>query len=198
MVWRLVLVYFLIQIGFYGLNMWLPTLLKSLTEEGFGAVGLLATLPYMTAIVFMWYNGVLADRSARYSRHVLIPLVVASVSLIVSVLIGQSILWLSLLFICLAMGGALSYDGPFWAAGSRALPPVVVGGAMGLINALGNLGGYLGPFLGGYLQQTTGGFLGTAILLSASLLVAGLVMMTVEVREAPREVTAADLAGRHA
>jgi sugar phosphate permease len=196
MIWRLAAVYFLIQVGFYGLNMWLPTLLKSLTQEGFGAVGLIATLPYLTAIGLMWFNGVLAVRSARYARHVLIPMVVASVSLVLSVLVGHAILWLSVLFICLAMGGALSYDGPFWAASSRALPPVVVGGAMGLINALGNLGGYIGPFLGGYLQQATGGFLGTAILLSGSLLAAGLVMMTVRVRAAPRPVTGADLARR--
>ena len=197
MVWRLVAVYFLIQIGFYGLNMWMPTLLKHLTAAGFGAVGLIATLPYFTAIGLMWLNGVYADRSTRYSRHVLIPMIVASVSLILSVMIGQAVLALSVLFLCLAMGGALSYDGPFWAASSRALPPVVVGGAMGLINALGNLGGYIGPFLGGYLQQATGGFLWTAVLLSGSLLAAGLVMMTVRVRAVPRAVTAADLAGRH-
>ena len=59
MIWRLVAVYFLIQVGFYGLNMWLPTLLKSLTQAGFGAVGLIATLPYLTAIGLMWFNGVL-------------------------------------------------------------------------------------------------------------------------------------------
>jgi nitrate/nitrite transporter NarK len=124
-------------------------------------------------------------------------MVLASVSLVTSVLIGQSILALSVFFLCLAMGGALSYDGPFWAAGSRALPPVVVGGAMGLINALGNLGGYLGPFVGGYLQQTTGGFLGTAIFLSCALLAAGVLMLTVHGRAVPRAVTAADLAARH-
>lgn len=194
MVWRLVLVYFLIQVGFYGLNMWLPTLLKTLTKSGFGAVGLIAMCPYVVAIVMMWTNGVLADRSAAYARHVLIPMVIAAVSLILSVLIGSAVLWLSVVFICLAMGGALSYDGPFWAAASRTLPPVVVGGAMGLINALGNLGGYCGPFLGGYLQQATGGFLGTAILLSGSLLAAGLIMLTVHVRAAPRPVTEAELA----
>ncbi len=190
--------YFLIQVGFYGLNMWMPTVLKHLTEADFGAVGLIATLPYFTAIASMWFNGILADRSARYARHVLIPMVVASISLILSVLIGQSLLWLSVLFLCFAMAGALSYDGPFWAAGSRVLPPAVVGGAMGLINALGNLGGYIGPYVGGYLQQATGGFLGTAILLAASLFVAGVVMMTVQVRKAPRPVTATDLAGHHA
>ena len=198
MVWRLVAVYFLIQVGFYGLNMWMPSLLKHLTQAGFGAVGLVAVLPYLAAIGLMWFNGVLADRSAKYSRHVLIPMVLAAVSLVLSVLIGRSALWLSVLFLCLAMGGALSYDGPFWAAGSRVLPPVVVGGSMGLINALGNLGGYVGPYIGGYLQQATGGFLGAAFFLSGSLLAAGLLMLTVHVRAAPRPVTASDLAEHHA
>ncbi len=193
MVWRFVAVYFLVQIGFYGLNMWLPTLLHTLTDAGYGAVGFIAMLPYICAIGFMWLNGVMADRSANYALHVLIPMVVAAVSLVVSVLLGPSLLWLSILLLCLAMSGSLSYDGPFWASASRALPPVIVGGAMGLINALGNLGGYVGPFLGGYLQQVTGNFLATAILFSISLLVAGALMMTVRVRAAPQAVTAADM-----
>ena len=182
-VWRLVLVYFLVQVGFYGLNMWLPTLLKQLTAAGFGAVGLIAALPYLTAIVCMWVNGSLADRSRRYQLHVLLPMVVAAVSLLASVFIGQSSIVLSVAFICLAMGGALSYDGPFWAAASRAMPAAVAGGAMGLINALGNLGGYLGPFLAGKLQDLSGGdFHTTAALLSGSLLLAGLFMTTIRLR----------------
>ncbi|HTW27587.1 MAG TPA: MFS transporter [Acetobacteraceae bacterium] len=182
-VWQLVLVYFLVQIGFYGLNMWLPTLLKHMTEAGFGAVGLIAALPYLAAIIAMWVNGSFADHNGNYPLHVLIPMAVAAVSLVLSVTIGAASIPLAVLFICLAMAGALSYDGPFWAAASRALPAAVVGGAMGLINALGNLGGYFGPFLGGYLQDATGGsFVATAILLAASLLAAGIVMMTVRVR----------------
>ncbi len=196
-VWLLIGVYFMIQVGFYGLNQWLPTLIKSLTRAGFGAVGLIAMLPYLCAIGMMSLNGVLADRSGKYPRHVLLPMLLASASLMASVLIGHAILWLSLLFICLAMGGALSYDGPFWAAASRTLPPVIVGGAMGLINALGNLGGFLGPYVSGYLQDLTGGFVGFALFLSGSMLAAGLLMMTVRIREAPKPVTAGDLAGSH-
>ena len=196
-VWLLIGVYFLIQTGFYGLNQWLPTLIKTLTKAGFGAVGLIATLPYLTAIGAMVANGVLADRSGKYPRHVLMAMVLASVSLVLSVVIGHATLWLSLLFLCLAMGGALSYDGPFWATASRALPPVIVGGAMGFINALGNLGGALGPYVSGYLQELTGGFVGFALFLSGSMLAAGLLMMTVRVREAPRPVTQADLATAH-
>ena len=187
-IWRLVLVYFLVQIGFYGLNMWMPTLLKSLTHAGFGAVGLIAALPYITAAVFLWTNGWWADRDRRYSFHVLLPMTVAAVSLIISVWIGSSMIALSVVFLCLAMGGALSYDGPFWAAASRTLPVALVGGAMGLINALGNLGGFLGPFLGGYLQDVTHNFYATAILFAVSLFVAGLLMMTIRVRETPQAV----------
>ncbi len=181
-VWKLVVVYFLIQVGFYGLNMWLPTLLKTLTSAGFGAVGLIATLPYLTAIGAMWLNGAMADRDRRYQLHVLVPMVVAAVCLMASVLVGPSAVVASVAFICLAMGGALSYDGPFWAAASRAMPVVVAGGAMGLINALGNLGGFLGPLLGGRLRDATGSFVATAGLLSASLLAAGLFMTTIRLR----------------
>jgi MFS family permease len=182
-VWRLVAVYFLVQIGFYGLNMWMPTLLKSLTHAGFGAVGLIAMLPYIVAALMLFGNGWWADRDRRYSWHVFLPMMLASISLVLSVLVGSTMIVLSIVFLCLAMGGALSYDGPFWAAASRTLPVALVGGAMGLINALGNLGGYLGPFLGGYLQDVTGNFYATAILFAVSLFAAGLLMLTVNVRD---------------
>ncbi len=186
-VWRLVLVYFLVQVGFYGLNLWLPTLIKQLTASGFALVGVIAALPYLTAMAAMWLNGSMADRNRRYQFHVLLPMAVAAVSLMASVLIGQGSVILSVVFICLAMGGALSYDGPFWAAASRAMPAAVVGGAMGLINALGNLGGFLGPQLAGKLQDLSGGsFVTTAAALAASLLVAGLFMMTIRLRHDPR------------
>jgi MFS family permease len=182
-VWRLVAVYFLVQVGFYGLNMWMPTLLKNLTHDGFGAVGLIATLPYIVAAIMLWTNGWLADRNRRYSWHVCLSLTISAISLVLSVMIGESMIVLSIVFLCLAVGGAMAYDGPFWAAASRTLPVALVGGAMGLINALGNLGGYLGPFLGGYLQDVTGNFYATAILFAASLFAAGLLMLTVVVRD---------------
>jgi len=78
----------------------------------------------------------------------------------------------------------LAYDGPFWASASRALPVAVAGSAMGLINALGNLGGFVGPYLGGYLQQrSNGNFVSTASVLAVALFLAGLVMLTVKVRQ---------------
>jgi sugar phosphate permease len=186
-IWRLVAVYFLIQVGFYGLNMWLPTLLKTLTKEGFATVGLIAALPYLTAIVLLFVNGWAADKTRHYALHVCLAVVIGAISLVISVYVASVSVVLSVVFICLAIGGALAYDGPFWAAASRVLPVAMAGGAMGLINALGNLGGYFGPFLGGYLQDRTGSFFATAILFAGSLALAGIVVMTIRLREKPSD-----------
>lgn len=174
-------VYFLIQIGFYGLNLWLPTLIQTLTQRGFVAVGVLAALPYVVAGFGLWFNGWLADRTGRYALHVFIAMLIAAISLVGSVLVGHAYIAISMALICLAMGGALAYDGPFWAAASTTMPAAVLGGALGLINALGNLGGFVGPYVGGYLQDASGGsFVGTAAFLAAMLLLAGIVMFSVK------------------
>ena len=73
----------------------------------------------------------------------------------------------AIVLISIAMAGALAYDGPFWASASRAVPVAIAGAAMGLINALGNLGGFVGPYVGGLLQDASGGsFLTTSVFLA--------------------------------
>ena len=181
-VWRLVLVYFLIQIGFYGLNLWLPHLVKVTTGGSSTLVGVVTAIPYIFAMAGLWLNARSADRTGRYSVHVMGSLTVGAVALVLSVALGHHPA-LSIFLVSLAMAGALAYDGPFWASASRAVPVGLAGGAMGLINALGNLGGFVGPYLGGYLQDASGGsFLSTAVVLAIALLAAGFVMLTLRGR----------------
>jgi len=194
-VWQLVVVYFLVLVGFYGLNLWLPTLIRDLTQQGFAVVGLIAALPYVVAVVALSLNGMWADRTGKYRWHVFGSLSIAAAFLTVSVFAGTSMVWLSILSVSLAMGGALAYDGPFWAAASRAMPAAVAGGTMGLINALGNLGGFFGPTIGGYLQQTSGNFTSTAALLAGSLFLAGCVMLTVRAGQPRRTTQSSQAAG---
>jgi MFS family permease len=177
-VWRLVLVYFFIQVGFYGLNLWLPHLIKDTIGGSYMVVGAITAIPYLFAIVGLWLNARSADRTGRYSIHVLASLVIGAVALVLSVATG-SIVALSVFLVSIAMAGALAYDGPFWASASRAVPVALAGGAMGLINALGNLGGFVGPSVGGFLQDASGGsFMSTAVVLAIALVLGGLVMMT--------------------
>jgi MFS family permease len=177
-VWRLVLVYFFVQVGFYGLNLWLPHLVKDTIGGSYLVVGAITAIPYVFAIAGLWFNARSADRTGRYSVHVLASLALGAVALVLSVTFG-SIVALSVFLISIAMMGALAYDGPFWASSSRAVPVALAGGAMGLINALGNLGGFAGPYVGGWLQDASGGsFLTAAVVLAVSLLLGGLVMIT--------------------
>jgi MFS family permease len=186
-VWRLVLVYFLIQVGFYGLNLWLPHLVKTMIGGSYLVVGAITAIPYLFAIVGLWINARSADRTGRYSIHVMASLILGAVALVLSVAFG-SIIALSVFLISIAMAGALAYDGPFWASASRAVPVALAGGAMGLINALGNLGGFVGPSIGGFLQDASGGsFLSTAVVLAVALVLGGLVMLTLR-RQADKPV----------
>ncbi|HEY0814898.1 MAG TPA: MFS transporter [Pseudonocardia sp.] len=184
-VWRLVVVYFLIQIGFYGLNLWLPHLVSTTIKGGDVVVGFVTAIPYVFAIVGLYLNARAADRNGRYAFHVMLSLSVAAVTLVASVLLGE-FAWLSIALVSVAMAGALAYDGPFWASASRAMPVALAGTAMGLINALGNLGGFVGPYVGGYLQDVShGSFLSTSVVLAAALLLGGLVMLTLGGRANP-------------
>ncbi|MBV9817817.1 MAG: MFS transporter [Solirubrobacterales bacterium] len=178
-VWKLVVVYFLIQLGFYGLTLWLPHEIKHMIGGGYLTVGWVTAIPYGLALVGLWLNGHLADRTGRYRVHVFISVIIAAVALVLSVSVG-TVAALSIAFLSIAMMGALAYDGPFWASASRVVPIALAGGAMGLINALGNLGGFAGPYLGGWLQDHSGGsFLTTSIVLAVALALAGIVMLWV-------------------
>jgi len=178
-VWRLTLVYFLIQIGFYGINIWLPKVVKTITGGSTLEVGFVTAIPYVLAMFGLWYNAKAADKSGRYSTHVLLSMAIGAVALIISVSTGNAMPVMAIVFISIAVAGALAYDGPFWASASRAMPVAVAGTAMGLINAVGNLGGFVGPYVGGFLQDAThGSFLTASIFLAGSLLAAGLVMLT--------------------
>jgi MFS family permease len=179
---RLTLVYFLIQIGFYGLNTWLPTVVGDITGSAIWEVGLVTAIPYVVAMFGLWFNAKAADRTGRYSRHVFLAMLVGSVTLVVSVMLGTSTPILAIALISVAMGGALAYDGPFWATASRAVPVALAGAAMGFVNAIGNLGGFVGPYIGGWLQDASGSFKSTSWFLGAALLAAGLVMLTLRKR----------------
>jgi MFS family permease len=195
---RLTLVYFLIQIGFYGLNTWLPTVVENITGGAIWQVGLVTAIPYVFAMVGLWYNAKAADRTGRYSFHVFLSMLVGAVTLVVSVMLGTSTPVLAIALISVAMGGALAYDGPFWATSSRAVPVALAGAAMGFINAVGNLGGFVGPYVAGFLQDASGGgFKSTSWFLGAALLAAGLVMLTLR-RRGDRPVGDAEAASAQA
>jgi nitrate/nitrite transporter NarK len=82
-------------------------------------------------------------------------------------------------FVAISLVGAGSYAmlGPFWAIPTESLPSSVSGPAMGLVNALGNMGGYFGPLIVGIVYDRTGDFRYAFAVLSAALFVAAAVAL---------------------
>lgn len=176
-VWYLVVIYFLIQVGFYGVSLWLPVIVKGLTKQGFGAVGLIATLPYIAAVIGMYFNANHSDRTGERKAHTAYPLIIGGVALLLSGILGQTSALLGILFLIVSEGFVLAYVGVFWTLPPLFLSKESIGSGMGLINALGNLGGFLGPFLVGYFNTTTGSNLTGLSILCVSLVLSGVMVL---------------------
>ena len=83
--------------------------------------------------------------------HVALVYTLSGVSLILSVLTREHF-WLSYAFMCLAIPGPFAALAPFWAIPTETLPRNVFGPVIGLVNALGNTGGFAGPYIVGWLK----------------------------------------------
>jgi MFS family permease len=149
--WKLTLLYFFYQIGIYGFAMWLPTLLQNLTAKGMTAVGLLSIFPYIAMIFGLYVFGRLSDRSGNRRRYTALPILGFALCFLLSTLLNNSV---SLSFGFFVACGLFmqSASSIFWTIPPMLFPSEVAGGVRGIINALGNLGGFVGPFAVGWLR----------------------------------------------
>jgi MFS transporter, ACS family, tartrate transporter len=176
---------FLSYFAIYSFAFWFPTMLKR--QSGFSdmRVGLLGALPYLTTFVVMQINGWHSDKSRERHWHAAVPLFIAAAGLIGLVSHPQSI-QLTLFFFTL-VAVAIAYLPAFWAIPTEILSQSVAAAAVGMINAVGSVAGFAGPYLFGYLHTRTGTFsYGLAIMMVAA--VAGGVLML----SAPRSAVAVE------
>jgi MFS family permease len=147
-----------------------------LKSRDFSAVqyGFLFAAPYALTAVIMVLNSWHSDKTGDRRGHVALVYTISGASLIVSVLLTDHF-WLSYAFLCLAIPGPFAALAPFWAIPSETLPRNMTGPVIGLVNALGNTGGFFGPYVVGWLkteyQSVSIPFaaLGTGMLIAAAL-----------------------------
>lgn len=179
--WIMCLAYFFIVIPGYGISSFLPTLLKK-SGLSIGVVGVLTALPSVAAIVGLVVTGWLSDRTMTRRRHVIVPSLILGVGVVASAL-TEHLVALSFILLVGAGYGLYAMLGPIWAIVGQLLPPETAGGGMGLVNAIGNLGGFVGPLIVGALDTATGSFLTGFLFLGLSSLAVVVIMQVVPVRE---------------
>lgn len=174
-VWLLGLCMFAFQTGSYGLNLWIPQIIKGLSGVSNLMVSLLSAMPYAAAAVAMWWLGKHSDRTGERFWHVALPTLLGAVGFIACAVI--TLPWLGMVALTIAAVGDLSTRGPFWALPRRFLTGKSSAAGIALINTLGALGGFVGPYAVGAIKQATHSFAGGMVLLAGLLLFAAITVL---------------------
>jgi MFS transporter, ACS family, tartrate transporter len=148
------LVYFGGTFAGYGIVLFQPQIVHRLAE-GFGLTGVINSIPYVFAAGAMVLWGRHSDHTGERPRHVAIAYSVGGAGLIAAALMTDPVLTMVMLVVA-AMGQ--SSTGPtFWSLPTAMLSGTAAAGGIALINALGNLGGFFGPYLFGLIKDASGG-----------------------------------------
>jgi MFS transporter, ACS family, tartrate transporter len=172
--------YFCWMVGYYGINMFLPTIAKGLSEKislSTQSMGFILFPMYICAVATMILVGNHSDKKNERRWHVAVCLTISAIAMIISSYIANTSIALSFIFLTIALCGAFGSYAPFWAIPPSFLTGAAAGGAIALINSVGNLGGFFGPYIVGYIKDTTGSFntsmifLGVSMIISSSIIV---------------------------
>ncbi|MFC3108988.1 MFS transporter [Undibacterium arcticum] len=170
------LVYFLIQVGSYGLNFWAPHLIRSAGTQNPTIIGLLTAVPYVCGAICMVLVGRMSDASGERRKFVIGLMVLASVGFFAAGLFDKQTV---LLIVALGVMGAgvVAAIPAFWA-----LPPKLVTGAgaaggIALINTLGQLGGIVSPVMVGRIKDLTGSTTPALYAIGGMTLLCALILM---------------------
>jgi MFS transporter, ACS family, tartrate transporter len=167
-VWLLCLVYFCLNVGGYGYELWLPTIIKSFSSTSNTVLGVINAIPYFAA-------GLAMILVARFSDHTgERRLVVATAAGISAVGFGLSAYfkdpYLAMAGLTLAFIGLKCTIAPFWAMTTVFLRGTAAAAGIAFINSVGNLGGFAGPYLVGIVKEQTGSNVVALLLLGGALL----------------------------
>jgi MFS transporter, ACS family, tartrate transporter len=176
-IWLLCLIYFLLTVGIYGYEMWLPSIISEFSGLSYSIVGLINAIPYVAAIIVMLIVGYNSDRTGERRWHV------ASMAFAAAAGFGFSA-WLhnpyfALMALMVALVGLKSAMGPFWALSTTFLSGTAAAGGIALINSVGNLGGFVGPTLVGVIKDSTGSINASLWILGGALAMMGILTLMI-------------------
>ncbi|HEY5347780.1 MAG TPA: MFS transporter [Rhizomicrobium sp.] len=168
-VWMLIVPALGIVIALYGINYWLPLMLKGM---GFSIsqIGPLTTLPYICALIAMVLLSFSSDRRGERVWHTCGAAFIGSGGMLAAALLHGVVPQIAA--ICVAVGGLYAAFTILWTFPAALLRGTAAAGGFALINSFANLGGFFGPNIMGWLRQHTGGYSAGLSVLALALIVA--------------------------
>jgi sugar phosphate permease len=186
----LTLCYFFALTGGYGISFWLPTILKRLSGLSDFKVSLLAGLPYLGGFISQQLNGWHSDLTRERRWHASLAIFWCGAALLLAVLFRDNIGLSVTMFTFVGMG-YFAFHPAFWPIPTQFLSESAAAASFGLINSVGNLGGFVGPMMMGYLVTRTHSFAAGMLYLVGSLFLSSILILFIKVGRPAAPVSAA-------
>ncbi|MDO9323482.1 MAG: MFS transporter, partial [Methanoregula sp.] len=153
---RLWIAFFFEMSAGYAIVFWLPQIIRSFSlNSSHMEIGLITAVPYIGALIVMLLWARHSDITGERKMHLLIPWTVAAVGLIGNAFTTNPVIALG--FLTLGLMGLYSGVPVFWAVVTERMRRIDGSGGIALVNALGTLGGFVGPFMMGLFIAGNGG-----------------------------------------
>ncbi|MFJ8671869.1 MFS transporter [Streptomyces sp. NPDC093589] len=177
-VWLMCLIYFCFVMGQYALTFWMPTFVKSTGIKDNLTIGVLSAVPFLSALVAMNLFGRSADKRRERRWHLIVPSLMGAVGFSLAAGWSGSTV-LSLIALSFAAAGVLTCAPLFWSLPTAFLSGPAAAAGLAVINSVGNLAGFVSPYMIGGLKDATGSTSLPMYVLALSLVVgAGAVLTT--------------------
>jgi ACS family tartrate transporter-like MFS transporter len=179
---RLIVVWFLALTGSLGTIYWIPTFVERLSGFSNRTVTSLLLVPALIGIAGMLFNGWHSDKTAERHWHTAIPLVAAGTMFGLLILVRHEV---PLAISCLLLGSGLlyAYYPTFWAIPSMMLSESAAAATFGLINSIGQLGGFVGNYAIGFLNDRTHSLLASFAFIALVYVAAGGLLISLRIRD---------------
>lgn len=176
-IWLLSIVYFGLSTTMYGITLWLPSVIRSLSSLSYFWTGAVAVLPFLVTVVVMVWVGIRSDRAGERRWHTALPAFTAAIGLVIAAYGNSTFLVVAAISIGMAFAEAMG--GPFWAMATSRMSGLSVAAGIAVINSLANLGGFVGPYSIGRI-----GFRGGLLAIAAVVAISGIGALIVGHRRA--------------
>ena len=156
-------------VAIQGTNIWMPLILKSFGSLTNMEIGFLTAIPNLIGCAIMIPWAAQIDKSRKYIKNFALGVLIAAVGCAVSVTVHS--LAVAFFGLTLAVIGITVTRPMLYAIPARFLTGAAAAGGLGVINGIGNLGGFTGPYILGWAKDTTGSFGAGMYALAISLMI---------------------------
>jgi MFS family permease len=167
--------YFLLLIGYYGIAFWLPQIIRQSGISDTWTIGWISSLPWLAAAITVIFVGPYSDSPGRRKLVRILSVSTIAVGFWMSAFFSANVS-LALLGLTLAAIGILAASTVFWAILARMYVGKAAAIGFATINSLGNLGGFVSPYMLGIVTDYTGSTVIGMYVITASIVLSGVVM----------------------